>query len=80
MKWQYLQAYCWVKREGLVGRKGYRVLNVDGEEYDLSQGLNFVGQQEWELVAVHQIDEAYGGTMGTNRDLTYLYLFKKPAL
>jgi hypothetical protein len=80
MKWQYFKAYCSVKREGLLGYKGHRVLNIDGQEYELLEGLNFLGQQEWELVAVHQLDEAYGGSGAGIRDLRYLYLFKKPHL
>jgi hypothetical protein len=78
MKWRYFSAYYLVKREGLLGRKVYRVLDIDGTEYELLEGLNFLGQQGWELVAVQQLDEAYGGTMGDCRDLNYLYLFKKP--
>jgi hypothetical protein len=74
MKWQYFKAYCSVKREGLLG-KGHRVLNIDGQEYEILEGLNFLGQQEWELVAVHQLDE---GSVGGIRDLKFLYLFKKP--
>jgi hypothetical protein len=78
MKWQYFEAYYLVKREGIFGRKSYKVLDIDGQEYELAEGLNFLGQQGWELVAVHQLDEAYGGTIGDIRDLNYLYLFKKP--
>jgi hypothetical protein len=77
MKWQYLKEYCLVKREGVFGRKIYRVLEIEGQEYELLEGLNFLGQQEWELIVVHQLDEAYGGTVGHIRDLSYLYLFKK---
>jgi hypothetical protein len=77
MKWQYFRAYCVVKREGMFGRKRHKVLYIDGEEYELLEGLNFLGQQGWELVVVNQLDEAYGGTYGI-RDLNYLYIFKKP--
>lgn len=78
MKWRYFSAYYLVKREGLLGRKVYRILDIDGTEYELLEGLNFLGQQGWELVAVQQLDEAYGGQMDACRDLNYLYLFKKP--
>lgn len=78
MKWQYFRAYCLVKREGILGRKGYRVLDIDGTVYELLEGLNFLGQQGWELIFVHQLDEASGGTVGNIRDLNYLYIFKKP--
>ncbi len=78
MKWRYFSAFYLVKREGLLGRKVYRVLDIDGTEYELLEGLNFLGQQGWELVAVQQLDEAYGGTIDGCRDLNYLYLFKKP--
>jgi hypothetical protein len=80
MKWQYFQAYCSVKRGGLLGRKAYRMLKIEEQEYELCIGLNLLGEQGWELVAVHQIDEAYGGQIQGIRDLTYVYLFKKPLL
>ena len=73
-----MKAYCSVKREGILGCKSYRVLEIEGQEYELVEGLIFLGQQEWELIVVHQLDEAYGGTFGSVRDLSYLYLFKKP--
>ncbi len=47
-------------------------------EYELLEGLNYLGQQGWELVFVHQLDEAYGGSFGSIRDLNFLYIFKKP--
>ena len=78
MKWEYFSAYCSVKREGVFGFKSYRVLNIDDQEYKLVQGLNFLGQQGWELIAVHQLDESHGGQIGGIRDLTFLYIFKKP--
>ena len=78
MKWQYFRAYCLVKREGIFGRERYRILDIDGQEYEFLEGLEFLGQQGWELVVVHQLDEAYGGKFGNIRDLNYLYLFKKP--
>ncbi len=78
MKWQYFRAYSLVKREGIFGRKSFRVLDIDGVEYELLEGLNYLGQQGWELVFIHQLDEAYGGAVGNIRDLNYLYIFKKP--
>jgi hypothetical protein len=78
MKWQYFRAYCLVKRQGILGRKGFRVLDIDGMEYELLEGLNYLGQQGWELVFVHQLDEASGGSIGSIRDLNFLYIFKKP--
>jgi hypothetical protein len=79
MKWQYFRAYCLVKTEGILGRERYRVLDIDGQEYDFLEGLDLLGQQGWELVAVHQLDESFGGGSLSNiRDLDYLYLFKRP--
>jgi hypothetical protein len=78
MKWQYFRAYCLVKREGMFGRERYSVLDIDGQEYGFLEGLNLLGQQGWELVAVHQLDESSGGRFGNIRDLNYVYLFKKP--
>ena len=78
MKWQYFRAYCLVKREGILGRERYRVLDIDGQEYDFLEGLDLLGQQGWELVAVHQLYESFGGSFDNIRDLDYLYLFKKP--
>ena len=80
MKWQYFRAYCLVKREGIFRRECYRVLDIDGQEYEFLEGLDLLGQQGWELVVVHQLDEAYGGSFGNIRDLNYLYIFKKPLL
>ena len=77
MKWQYLEAYSSVKVEGKLGKNGYRVLTLDGQEYKLAEGLNFLGQRGWELVAVHSIDEAHGGELSRIRTLTYLYIFKR---
>lgn len=62
----------------MFGRKRYKVLYIGGTEYDLLEGLNFLGQQGWELVVVNQLDEGYGGSFGGIRDLNYLYIFKKP--
>ena len=62
----------------MFGRKTYKVLDIDGTEYGLLEGLNFLGQQGWELVVVHQLDEAYVGPIENNRDLDYLYIFKRP--
>lgn len=77
MKWQYLEAYSSVKVGGTYGKNGYRVLALNGREYKLSEGLNFLGQSGWELVAVHSIDEAHGGEQSRIRALTYLYIFKR---
>lgn len=78
MKWQYLTAYCSVKVEGVWGRNVYRVLDIDEQKYELSQGLERLGEQEWELIAVHPVNESLGGQMGGIRDLTLLYIFKRP--
>jgi hypothetical protein len=78
MKWQYLEAYSSVKVDGKLSKNGYRILTLNGQEYKLSEGLNFLGQRGWELVAVHSIDEAHGGELSRIRTLTYLYIFKRP--
>lgn len=78
MKWQYLEAYSSVKVGGKLGKTGYRILTLNSQEYKLSEGLNFLGQSGWELVAVHSIDEAHGGELSRIRTLTYLYIFKRP--
>ena len=78
MKWQYLEAYSSVKVEGKPGKNGYRVLTLNGQEYKLAEGLNFLGEHGWELTATHSIDEAHGGELSRIRTLTYLYIFKRP--
>ena len=78
MKWQYLEAYSSVKVEGKLNKNGYRIITLNGQEHKLSEGLNFLGQRGWELVAVHSIDEAHGGELSRIRTLTYLYIFKRP--
>lgn len=78
MKWQYLEAYSSVKVAEKPSKNSYRVLTVNGQDYKLGEGLNFLGQSGWELVAVHSIDEAHGGEQSRIRTLTYLYLFKRP--
>ncbi|WP_146141175.1 hypothetical protein [Stenomitos frigidus] len=78
MKWQYLEAYSSVKAGGKLGKNGYRVLTLNNQDYRLSEGLDFLGQQGWELTAVHSIDEAHGGELSRIRTLTYLYIFKRP--
>ncbi|XGV99876.1 MAG: hypothetical protein ACAF41_13210 [Leptolyngbya sp. BL-A-14] len=78
MKWQYLEAYSSVKVAGKSSISGYRILTLNGQEYKLAEGLNFLGQRGWELVAVHAIDEAHGGEFSRIRTLTYLYIFKRP--
>jgi len=78
MKWQYLEAYSSVKIVGKLGKHGYRVLTVNGQDYKLRDGLELLGQQEWELAAVHTVDEAHGGELSRIRALTYLYIFKRP--
>ena len=77
MKWEYLEAYSAVKVAGKLGKSGYRVLNLNGQEYKLAEGLNVLGQSGWELIAVHSIDEAHGGELSRIRTLTYLYIFKR---
>ncbi|MBW4471384.1 MAG: hypothetical protein KME45_13405 [Stenomitos rutilans HA7619-LM2] len=77
MKWQYLEAYSSVKVEGKPSKNGHRILTLNGQEYKLAEGLNFLGQRGWELVAVHSIDEAHGGEFSRIRTLTYLYIFKR---
>ncbi|MBW4690684.1 MAG: hypothetical protein KME27_02835 [Lyngbya sp. HA4199-MV5] len=77
MKWQYLEAYSSVKVEGKLNKSGHRILTLNGQEYKLSEGLNFLGQRGWELVAVHSLDEAHGGEFSRIRSLTYLYIFKR---
>lgn len=78
MKWQYLEAYSSVKIVGKLSKNAYRVLTVNGQDYKLRDGLDFLGQEEWELAAVHAIDEAHGGELSRIRTLTYLYIFKRP--
>jgi hypothetical protein len=56
-------------------------VRIDKQQYPLSEGLQHLGQQGWELVAIQARDlKTYGGrTVGWYQP-TYYYIFKRPAV
>lgn len=50
------------------------MLDIDGTEYEIDDGLNQLGQDGWELVAVQQLAQhGQGGGF-----LAYRQIFKRP--
>jgi hypothetical protein len=83
MKWQYYAAFCWfkiTKKGGLLSEEeGIWSLRCNGVDYGLTDGMNYLGQYGWELVAVQQQGQSYGGPVAYWQRLQYWYIFKRPA-
>ena len=68
------------KKGGLFGDKikeGYWVIQLD-KEFPLHDGLNYMGELGYELVAIQQTWAIHGGEVSGGYYPSYLYIFKKP--
>jgi hypothetical protein len=81
LTWEYYTGYSTfkvTKKGGLFTQgEGHWTLSLD-KEFSLAEGLNYMGQNGWELIATQKTWEAYGGTGGGSYYPSYLYIFKKP--
>jgi hypothetical protein len=79
-RWEYYHAYCWfkvIKRSNFGDDVGHWAMMIGDLEYEMPAAMTFMGQQGWELVALHQLAQSYGG-QGAYERLTYFYVFKRP--
>jgi len=85
-KWKYHTCSCWfkpTKKRGLFGdtiEEGYWAFKIrdHDKEYSLYDGLNYMGDLGYELVAVQQSWAVHGGEIAGGYYPWYLYIFKKP--
>ena len=80
--WEYYVGFCWyrVTKAKVIGaNEGYWAIQLDDQEYGLSDGLNEFGNQGWELVAVHATQVPAGGESRYWERPNYFYIFKRPA-
>jgi hypothetical protein len=81
MRWQYFQAYCSyevTKRGSLFHEEeGFWALEISGRQFSLTDGMDYMGEQGWELVAVQPTYHRYGGT-GSWHYIPHWYIFKRP--
>ncbi len=77
VKWEYLTCRCYVAD---INPNPFKivhawVIDIDGTEYPIDEGLNYLGQDGWELVTVQQVSQQpddFGGY------LSYRHIFKRP--
>lgn len=75
-KWEYATYRCYVTDidPGIFREHLDFVIEIEGTEYQLDDGLNILGEDGWELVAVQQVSER--GNVGGY--LNYRHIFKRP--
>jgi hypothetical protein len=82
-KWEHKSVYVYYKttKKDMFGspKEGYWVMTIDGKDFAFKDGLDAMGNGGWELAAVQQEYESYGGTSGGWHYLPHFYIFKRPA-
>ncbi len=82
-KWKYYTGYCWnkpTKMGGLLGqtvKEACWMIRLD-KEFPLADGLNYMGNLGYELVAIQPCTEWHGGEVPTWHNADFFYVFKKP--
>jgi hypothetical protein len=80
--WEYAVEYAnykVTKKGGLFGDdEGYYVLSDGHQEAPLEEGLQCVGGQGWELVAIQPWNAPVGGGAYVWLHPSYIYIFKRP--
>jgi len=76
MQWEYFTAFCYHEKNcKLCKKQSHWALNIfDDKHHWIQDGLNTLGAQGWELVAVQQTYEA----SGYSHHPPHYYIFKRP--
>jgi hypothetical protein len=83
VKWEYLIALCncETKKTGSMFNKKLEAELIltykDGSDL-LPDGLEKLGKLGWELTAVQQTSQHYGGVEPNEEALQFIYIFKRP--